>query len=428
MSDKFLQNLYHIHTNKPIIHDSHVKEKIIGFAHEYCNSQVRENYFTIPIIVHNQFRFDFFLFLKGLRPKIWESTDINIGGRNTTDINFAIIKNQVRFIDTVKYFQQSLANLASGLTKIETKNVRKNFKRILAHKLKFCNNEQEKLVLDYLTSGKGIIPSQMITNLDSLKTKPKDGDFLEKQDFYSSLKQKHIADNEYHNVKKLFKLLRLETLGDMNKIYNIQDTLILCEIFEQRSALLQNLFKFNPRKCNSASSFLGYVQKNKSKCNIVLPTDAKKIRIFEITLIGGYSCVNTRMAFDTEPFLKDKENEKVVFETVDGEVKRFLSKIIKMDENNQYGFAMTKPLPYECVKLKKAVPTLDELKDFLANVTLEDKIGHLFVVDIIFADINEKPLLFNEFYPHIFEKNMKIEPFEGSCAQIMRRAEVKKKI
>ena len=89
----------------------------------------------------------------------------------------------------------------------------------------------------------------------------------------------------------------------------------------------------------------------------MLPTDAKKIRIFEKTLIGGYSCVNTRMAFDTEIFLKDKENEKVVFETVDGEVKRFSSKIIKMDENNQYGFTMTKPLPYGCIKLKKSANT-----------------------------------------------------------------------
>ena len=39
---------------------------------------------------------------------------------------------------------------------------------------------------------------------------------------------------------------------------------------------------------------------------------------------------------------------------------------------------------------KKNLPTLEELKDLLANVTLEDKIGHLFVVDIIFDDINEK--------------------------------------
>ena len=104
----------------------------------------------------------------------------------------------------------------------------------------------------------------------------------------------------------------------MNKIYNIQDTLILCEIFEQRSILLLDLFKFNPRKCNSASSFSGCVQRNKSKCNIVLPTNAKNIRIFEKALIGWYSCVNTRMAFDNELFLKDKKSERVVFKTTDG--------------------------------------------------------------------------------------------------------------
>ena len=46
-----------------------------------------------------------------------------------------------------------------------------------------------------------------------------------------------------------------------------------------------------------------------------MPTDAKKIRAFEQTLIGSYSCVSTRMAFDTKLFLKDSKNEKVLFET-----------------------------------------------------------------------------------------------------------------
>ena len=86
------------------------------------------------------------------------------------------------------------------------------------------------------------------------------------------------------------------------------------------------------------------------------------MRIFEKTLIGGYSCVNTRLAFDTEIFLKDVEHEKVLFKTAEGEVKRFSSKIIKMDENNQYGFAMTNPLPYGCIKQKKNLPALEELK------------------------------------------------------------------
>ena len=83
-----------------------------------------------------------------------------------------------------------------------------------------------------------------------------------------------------------------------------------------------------------------------------MPTNAEQIRVFEKTLIRGYSCVNTRMAFDTELFLKDLENEKVIFKTRDGQLKRFSSKIIKMDENNQYGFAMAKPLPYSCIKKK----------------------------------------------------------------------------
>ena len=34
------------------------------------------------------------------------------------------------------------------------------------------------------------------------------------------------------------------------------------------------------------------------------------------------------------------------------QLKRFSSKILKMDENNQYWQAMAKPLPYGCVKKK----------------------------------------------------------------------------
>ena len=185
--------------------------KIIGHAHEYCNFQVRENYYTIPAIAHNQFRFDFFLFLKGLRHSVWETTDINIGEKNPTNINFAIIQSQVRFIDTVKYYQQSLASLASSMTDIERANVRKNCRRFLAEKLMFLTDEDEAWVLDYLSSGKGMVPYQMITDFDSLKKVPKE-DFFQKKDFYSELKEKDISDEEYQNVKKKFMLLRLKTL------------------------------------------------------------------------------------------------------------------------------------------------------------------------------------------------------------------------
>ena len=55
------------------------------------------------------------------------------------------------------------------------------------------------------------------------------------------------------------------------------DTIILCEIFESRAQFLNDKFKFNLRKCNSASSFSGCVQRDKSKCIIALPMRAEHV-------------------------------------------------------------------------------------------------------------------------------------------------------
>ena len=182
--------------NKKAIHHSHVTGKIIGFAHNFCNLKCKENYHTIPVLAHNQFRFDFFLFLKGIRPSVWETSDIAIGGKNPTNVNFANIKSQVKFIDTIKYFQQSLGNLADSMTDEEKPNVRKNCRNFIADKLMFLNEENEKWVLDYLCSGKGTIPYQMITDFDSLNLRP-DGDFFKHENFYSTLKEKNISEERF---------------------------------------------------------------------------------------------------------------------------------------------------------------------------------------------------------------------------------------
>ena len=103
---------------------------------------------------------------------MWETSEISIGGKNLTNVNFTIIRNQVKFIDMVKYFQQSLASLADSMTDDERKNVRKSCRNFLAGKLLFLNNENEKWVLDYLALGKGMIPYQKITDFDSLNIRP----------------------------------------------------------------------------------------------------------------------------------------------------------------------------------------------------------------------------------------------------------------
>ena len=88
-----------------------------------------------------------------------------------------------------------------------------------------------------------------------------------------------------------------------------------------------------------------------------------------------------------ESFKAYKRNDlKVVFSLkLDNEGKfsrkRVISKIVKLDENNQYGYVMTKPMPTGCIK-ESNNPSWLKFNLLLETVTLEDKIGHLFIVDI----------------------------------------------
>ena len=63
------------------------------------------------------------------------------------------------------------------MTDTEKENVRKICRKFLAEKLMFLNDDDEKWVLDYLASGKGMIPYQMITDFDASNIQP-EKDFL----------------------------------------------------------------------------------------------------------------------------------------------------------------------------------------------------------------------------------------------------------
>ena len=98
--------------------------------------------------------------------------------------------------------------------------------------------------------------------------------------------------------------------------------------------ILNKIFKFNPRKCNSAISFSGCVHRDKNKC------------------------INMRLVFDSQILLPKNQRGslkliyKIKTDTARKNKKNSI-KISKMDEKNQYGNAMTKPLPYGCIKKKQ---------------------------------------------------------------------------
>ena len=76
---------------------------------------------------------------------------------------------------------------------------------------------------------------------------------------------------------------------------------------------------YNPRKCNSASKLSGCIQREQSKVILALRTNNSIMEIFEKTLTGGFSCVNTHLFVDTEllmPNLTEADYKKMKIDEI----------------------------------------------------------------------------------------------------------------
>ena len=131
-TDKFFGNGYRIIKVKMHLHHSHVTGEMLGKVHYFCTWRVRENKTEFVVFAYNFFGFDMFFLLKGFQATAWGTKDINLGGKNLSNINFANIGSETKFIDTLKYYQKSVGQLEAILSvdeKLAVKKVTEQFLR-----------------------------------------------------------------------------------------------------------------------------------------------------------------------------------------------------------------------------------------------------------------------------------------------------------
>ena len=83
---------------------------------------------------------------------------------------------------------------------------------------------------------------------------------------------------------------------------------------------------------------------------------------------------------------------------------------------------MTKPLSTGCIKDDN--DTCWETFNFLLeSVSFEDKIGHLYIVDLEFdfKNATEREYAYNEIYPPVIEKQKTIDPCERSVFRLLEQ-------
>ena len=147
------------------------------------------------------------------------------------------------------------------------------------------------------------------------------------------------------------------------------------------------------------------------------------------------------MAFDTEILLSNSStpdndetnvslkdhNYKIFYKLKldtdkDYNTYRLMSKILKLNKNNQYGFAMTKPMPTGSIKFDPDA-SWKTFNYLLETVNLGDKIGHLYIADIYFdyENATEKQRAYNEISPPIIGKQKFIDIHERSTLQLLEQ-------
>ena len=174
----FLNKIYKILNARVHLNHSHISGEIHGYSHDYFNWKSRENKQYVPLIGHNFLGFDIFYMVKGYRSVCWETKDFNMGGTNLTNVNFANIGSQVKIIDTLKYYQITLANITSTADEIEKSQIKENVQNFLLKHAYFSKvwpdiEETDKdKILDIISERKGALPYEKITDINSLQITP----------------------------------------------------------------------------------------------------------------------------------------------------------------------------------------------------------------------------------------------------------------
>ena len=193
------------------------------------------------ILANNFFGFNAFYFFKGFQATTWGTKNVSIRGSNLTHINYANINGgELKCINTLKYYQKSLGQLADTLSSKEREAVKKVSDQFLKQHdcfpevWKYLGPTQKEKIIDIIAAGKSLIPYEKITNQHSFFLTPENGIFFEKTEFFSELKNRGVSDSAYESSFYLYSTLKMRNIGDMNDLYNAQDTILLCEIIENR--------------------------------------------------------------------------------------------------------------------------------------------------------------------------------------------------
>ena len=214
---------YHI-CKKELIDDKvrdhcHFTGQYRGAAHNSCNLQCRKP-MILPVIFHNRQGYDAHLFIKQLSsisgelnciPSTEEkyisfSKKIKVDEYKSRRTGKTVsLYFEIRFIDSLKFLQTSLANLVGNLQPDDFHNTKEIF----------CKQGARRVQPLALLTRKGVYPYDYVSSFERFS----ETQLPPKEEFYLKLNDEDISDEDYQHAINVWDIFKCKTIRDYHDLY-----------------------------------------------------------------------------------------------------------------------------------------------------------------------------------------------------------------
>ena len=300
----------------------------LGASHKSCRNRKPK---FIPIFFHNLAGYDSHLFITKLASN-FKGEKVDVIPTNEQKYISFIKSSQVgvykdkqgkeqndyfklRFVDSLKFMNAGIETLSNNLPSNKFKNLEERF---TGRKLE-------------LAKRKGIFPYDWFNSMKKLKY-----DSLPPiEDFYSTLYETNITREDYNFALEVWKEFGCKTFKDYVEIYNLIDTLLLADIFENFREICFDNYGIDPACYYTSPGLFWDALLKETGIELELLTDVDMFLFFKRMIRGGISMISTRYAKANNPYMGDLYNSN-----------KENSYNMYYDANNLYGFIMMGKIPY----------------------------------------------------------------------------------
>ncbi|XP_055307001.1 uncharacterized protein LOC129572785 [Sitodiplosis mosellana] len=262
---------------------------------------------------------------------------------------------KLRFIDSYRFLNCSLAQLAKNLPSEKLSITRKQWANLTEQKMG-------------LLTMKGVYPYTYMDSWDKFnETK-----LPSPEQFYDDLNECGISDEQYNHAQNIWNSFNIHTLREYTDIYLKTDVLLLADVFENFRNNCIKLYGLDPAHYYTLPGYSWDCMLKYTKIEIELLKDVDQLMFVERGIRGGISQASNRYC---------EANNKYIGADYDPE--KPTNYLLYLDVNNLYGWAMSQALPLSQFKWNMdTYSSVDDIQTKVMQMADDAPVGFILEVDL----------------------------------------------